>query len=142
MQGVGIPGAYLTIKTNQMNNYSDNAAAITAVLSNYFNGIYNGDVALLRRVFHSQALVTGDVNGQPYFKTVDQYIEGVENRKSPLELNETFRMEILSIEIINSIAIAKARVPLFEFNYNDLLSLSKINGEWVIINKLLTNVKA
>ncbi len=124
-----------------MNNYSDNAAAITAVLSNYFNGIFNGDIEMLRRVFHSQALVTGDVNGQPYFKTVDQYLEGVKNRKSPLELNETFRMEILSLEIINSIAIAKARVPLFEFNYYDLLSLCKINGEWVIINKLLTNVK-
>lgn len=125
-----------------MNNYSDNAAAITAALSNYFTGIYNGDVELLRSTFHPQALVAGDVNGQPYFKTIDQYLEGVKNRKSPLALNETFRMEILSIEIINSIAIAKARVPLFEFNYYDLLSLSKINGEWVIINKLLTNVKA
>ncbi len=124
-----------------MNNYSDNAAAITAVLSNYFNGIFNGDVALLRSVFHSQALVAGDVNGQPYFKNVDQYLEGVKNRKSPFELNETFRMEILSIEIINSIAIAKARLPMFEFNYYDLLSLSKKNEKWVIMNKLLTNVK-
>jgi len=124
-----------------MNNYSDNAAAIAAVLSNYFNGIFNGDVELLRSTFHPQALLTGDVNGQPYFKTADQYLEGVKNRKSPHELNETFSMEILSIEIINSIAVVKARLPMFEFNYYDLLSLNKINGEWVIINKLLTNVK-
>ncbi|MFT3910759.1 MAG: nuclear transport factor 2 family protein [Ferruginibacter sp.] len=124
-----------------MNSYSANAIAVTTVLSNYFKAIFNGDTELLRSTFHPQALVAGDVNGQPYFKTVDQYIEGVKNRKSPSELNETFRMEILAIEIINSIAVAKVRVPMFEFNYFNFLSLNKINGEWVIMNKLLSNVK-
>ena len=123
-----------------MNNYADNAAAITAVLSNYFKGIFNGDVELLRSTFHPQALVSGDINGQPYFKSIDQYLEGVKNRKSPSALNEPFRMEILAIEIINFTAIAKVHVPMFEFNYYDLLSLSKVNGAWVIVNKLLTNV--
>lgn len=123
-----------------MNNYTDNAAAVTAVLSNYLNGVFNGDVDLLRSAFHPQALVAGDVNGLPYFKTLDQYLDGVKNRKSPFELGEKFRMEILSIEIINMIAVAKLRLPMFEFNYYDLLSLTKVNGEWVIVNKLLTNV--
>jgi hypothetical protein len=123
-----------------MNNYSDNATAVAAVLSTYFEGIFNGDAELLRSTFHPQALVIGDINGQPYFKSLDQYIDGVKNRKSPRELNETFHMEILSIEIINSIAVVKARVPMFDFNYYDLLSLNKIGGKWVIVNKLLTNV--
>ena len=124
-----------------MENYTDSAAAITATLSNYFNGVFKGDVELLRGAFHPQALVAGDINGQPYFKTLDQYLDGVKNRRSPSELGEEFRMEIISLEIINLIAIAKVRLPMFEFNYHDLLSLSEINGEWVIVNKLLTNVK-
>jgi hypothetical protein len=123
-----------------MNDYTGNATAIAAVLSTYFKGIYNGDAELLRGVFHPQTLVAGDINGEPYFKSLDQYLAGVSNRKSPLELNESFRMEIASIEIINSIAIAKVHVPMFDFNYYDLLSLNKINGEWVIVNKLLTHV--
>lgn len=123
-----------------MNNYTDNAKAVAAVLLNYFEGIFKGDVELLRSTFHPQALVIGDINGLPYFKSLDQYLDGVKNRKSPFELGEKFRMEILAIEIINSIAIAKVHVPMFDFNYHDLLSLSKINGEWVIVNKLLTNV--
>lgn len=123
-----------------MNTYNDNATAISAVLSNYFNGVFNGDVAILRRVFHPETLVSGDINGQPYFKTLDQYLDGVKNRKSPQALNETCRMEILSIEIINSIAVAKVHLPMFEFNYYDFLSLSKIDGQWFIVNKLLTNV--
>jgi hypothetical protein len=123
-----------------MNTYRDNAKAVAAVLSTYFDGIFYGDVARLRSTFHPQALVAGDINGQPYFKTLDQYLEGVKLRKSPHELNEAFRMEVLAIEIINSIAFAKVHVPMFEFNYYDLLSLNKIDGKWIIINKLLTHV--
>jgi len=129
-----------TKNRKEMNDYTDHAAAVSAVLSNYFDGVFNGDVELLRRVFHPQTIVSGDINGTPYFKTLDEYLDGVKNRKSPLELNEQFRMKILAIEIINSIAVVKAHVPMFDFNYYDLLSLNKINGEWVIVNKLLTNV--
>jgi len=122
------------------NNYKDNAAAIAAVLSTYFQSVFIGDTASLRKIFHPQALVTGDIKGVPYFKALDQYLDGVQNRKSPFELNEPFQMEILAIEIINSIAIAKTHLPMLGFNYYDLLSLNKINGEWIIINKLLTHV--
>jgi hypothetical protein len=123
-----------------MSNYTDNAAAVAAVLSKYFEGVFSGNTALLGSIFHPQALVAGDINDQSYFKTLDLYLDGVKNRKSPKELNEPFRMEIIGIEIINSIAIAKVHLPMFEFNYYDLLSLNKINGEWLIVNKLLTHV--
>ncbi|MGN7889467.1 nuclear transport factor 2 family protein [Dyadobacter sp. 22481] len=123
-----------------MDTYTDRAADITAVLSDYFNGVFKGDTDLLRSAFHPQALVAGDVNGQAYFKTLDQYLDGVRNRKSPFELGESFRMEIMSIEVINQIAVAKVRLPMFEFNYHDLLSLTKVDGKWLIVNKLLTNV--
>ena len=54
-----------------MNSFSTNAALITSLIMNYFNGIYTGDVTLLRSTFYPQTLVAGDINGQPYFKTVD-----------------------------------------------------------------------
>ena len=123
-----------------MNNYTENTAAISAALSNYFKGVFTGDTDLLGEVFHPRALVSGDVNGKEYFKTLDEYLEGVKNRQSPLELGEKFRMEIISIEIINMIAVAKASLPMFDYNYYDILSLTKMDGKWVIINKLLTNV--
>jgi hypothetical protein len=123
-----------------MSNYAADNAAILVTLSKYFKGIFTGDVELLRSSFHLESLVFGDINGQAYAKSLNQYLEGVKNRKSPQELNERFRMEILSVEIINSIAIAKVHVPMFDFNYYDLLSLNKNNGEWVIVNKLLTHV--
>ena len=123
-----------------MSSYAADNAGIVLTLSNYFKGVFYGDVELLRSTFQPQALVMGDINGQPYAKSLNQYIEGVKTRKSPHELDEAFRMEIVSVEIINSIAVAKAHVPMFDKNYYDLLSLNKINGKWLIVKKLLTNV--
>lgn len=124
-----------------MNSFTTNAALITTLIMNYFNGIYTGDVTLLKSTFHPQALVAGDINGMPYFKTLDQYLDGVKSRKSPQELGEEFKMKIISLEIINNTAIAKVQVPILGFNYYDQLSLVIVDGKWVIVNKLLTNVK-
>ena len=123
-----------------MNTIDENRKQITSVVEGYFNGIFVGDTDLLRSVFHPMAFLSGDVKGEPYFKTLEDYLEGVKNRKSPNELGAKFGMEIISIEIINTIAIAKTHVPIFEYNYYDLLSLSLIDGKWVIVKKLLTHV--
>ncbi|MDI9257929.1 nuclear transport factor 2 family protein [Flavobacterium sedimenticola] len=120
--------------------YSKESIAIQQTIQNYFNGIFNGDTMLLLKVFHPNCLLIGDINGQPYFKDVNQYLMGVKERKSPSELSEPFRMEILSIEVLGNNAVAKLHVPMLGFNYYDFLSLSKINSEWVIVNKLFTNV--
>lgn len=49
-----------------MENFSTNAALITAVLMNYFNGIYNGDVSLLQSVFHQEAIIGFDQIGRAH----------------------------------------------------------------------------
>lgn len=123
-----------------MDHFNKNAGSISSLVMQYFEGIHNGDIEKLEGVFHPQALVVGDVKGVEYFKTVGQYIEGVKSRKSPKELGETFKMEIVSIEIINQTAIVKARVPIFGYNYYDLLGLAMVDGKWIIVNKLLTHV--
>lgn len=123
-----------------MKNLDESRKLITSVLEDYFNGIFAGDIDLLRSVFHPHAFLSGDIKGEAYLKTLDEYLLGVKNRKSPKELGAPFKMQILSIEIINSIAIAKTRVPIFEYNYYDLLSLALVDGKWTIVNKLLTHV--
>ena len=114
---------------------------IQAVIQNYFEGIYNGDVVQLKEVFHSGTLLFGDIKGVPYFKAVTEYIDGVKSRKSPKDLGEDFKMKILSIEILGNNAIVKAQLPMLGYNYFDFLSLAKINQDWKIVNKLFTHVE-
>lgn len=119
--------------------FTEHSIEIASVINNYFQGIFTGNTTLLESVFHPQALLFGSITGEPYCKNLQEYLEGVQNRKSPYEIGESFRMKILSIEVMGFIAYAKLLTPMFEFFYYDYLALSNINGKWVIVNKLFSH---
>ena len=125
----------------KMENQHEDVLAITDAIENYyFKGIYEGDAILLESIFYPGTLVYGDVNGQPYFKTADLYLNGVKNRQSPKDSGKPFKGEILNIKAVNSIAMAEINLKMYEFSYRDFLSFHRINGKWYIINKMLTNL--
>ena len=129
-------------KQTNMENYSKDSAIIAGALTEvYFPGIYVGDVKLLGTIYYENTLLFGDVKGQPYFKTLAQYLDGVKNRQSPKDSGKPFKGDILSIEIINSIAVAKVHVRMYDFNYFELLSFHKINDKWLIVNKMISDVE-
>lgn len=123
-----------------MENSNQDSLAISQVLDSYFKGIYEGDVALLGSTFYGATLLFGDVNGEPYFKTLELYLDGVKNRKSPKESGQPFRGDIVSIRVFNSIAVAEVSVKMYAYNYHELLSFHKIDGKWVIVNKMITDI--
>ena len=125
-----------------MKNFSADSAAIAGVLDNaYFKAIYEGDVTLLGSTFYDNALLFGDVKGQPYYKTLAQYLDGVKNRQSPKDSGKPFKGEIISIQVINSIAVAMVHVRMYDFNYFELLSFHRLDGKWVIVNKMISDVE-
>src|SRR5579872_6970661 len=94
-----------------MENDKQDSLAISEVLENYyFKGIYEGDISILKKILNPGALLFGDVKGVPYAKTLDQYIDGVKNRQSPKDSGKPFKGKILSVNVINSIAVAKVNV--------------------------------
>jgi len=125
---------------NKMENNKQDSLAITEALENrYFKGIYDGDTALLSTVYYGGTLLFGDVKGQPYAKTLEQYLDGVKNRQSPKESGKPFKGEILSIRIVNSIAIAEVKVKMYDFIYHEFLSFHKIDGQWFLVNKMISD---
>ena len=105
----------------------------------YFKGINEGKVETLKKIFHRGTLLFGDVKGQPYAKTLDAYLEGVKNRQSPKDSGTPFKGTINSIEVINSIAMARVQVKMYAFNYDEFLSFHKIDDQWLIVNKMITD---
>lgn len=124
----------------KMENQAEIAAITDAIENYYFKGIYEGDEMLLGKIFHPGTLLFGDVKGEPYFKTIDLYLDGVKNRQSPKFSGKPFRGEIINIKVINSIAVAEVNVKMYDFNYRDLLSFHKFDGKWIIVNKMLTDL--
>ena len=119
--------------------HPDKAAIKKLLEENYINGLYEGDINLLKQAFYPGTLLFGDVKGQPYFKTLDQYLEGVATRQSPKDSGKPFKVDILSINVENTIAIAELKVKMYDFNYHNMLSFHKLDGRWVIVNKMLTD---
>lgn len=131
-----------TKQAMHMQNYTADSAEIAHILTDvYFKGIYEGDVNLLSGIYYSGTLLFGDAAGKPYFKTIAQYLDGVKNRQSPKDSGKPFKGEIISIDIINSIAMAMVRVKMYDFNYFELLSFHKLDGKWVIVNKMISDVE-
>ncbi|MEO3402632.1 nuclear transport factor 2 family protein [Mucilaginibacter sp. CAU 1740] len=124
---------------NIMETAKNDSLAISEVLDTYFKSIYEGDVQLLGSTFNKGTLLFGDIKGVPYAKTLDQYLDGVANRQSPKDSGKPYKAEIISIDVINSIAMAKVSVQMYDFIYNDLLSFHKIDNRWLIVNKMLTD---
>lgn len=128
-------------QTKKMENNQQSKIAITQALEDYyFKGIYTGDINLLKQIFHPNTYLYGDVKGQPYAKTLAVYLDGVANRQSPKDSGKPFKGSIVSIDVVNSIAIVKAQVKMYDFNYVDLLSFHQINSKWFIVNKMLSDV--
>jgi hypothetical protein len=122
-----------------METQERDAIAISQILENgYFKSIYEGRADELAGVFYPGALLFGDVKGQPYKKTLAGYIDGVAHRQSPKDLGKPFKGEILSVKVVNSIAVAE--VKMYDFNYHEFLSFHKIEDRWFLVNKMLTDV--
>jgi len=123
----------------EINN--QDSVAITQVLeSYYFKGIYEGDVIVLRNIYHKGTLLFGDVKGEPYAKTLDLYLDGVAHRQSPKDSGKPFKGSVISVDVVNSIAVAKVQVKMYDFNYHEFLSFHKIDGKWLIVNKMISDV--
>src|ERR1700761_5799041 len=121
-----------------MQDPTQDSTAISHVLESYFKGIYTGDTGLLKTVYHPGTLLFGDVKNQPYAKTLDQYLDGVAHRQSPKDSGKPFKSEIISIDVVNSIAIARVKVRMYDFHYEEFLSFHKFEDHWLIVNKMIS----
>jgi len=135
------PGHQAQQQTIMYNQQQDSAAIAQALEQYYFQGLYEGNIDLLNKVFQPGILLFGDVKGVPYAKTLEQYLEGVKNRQSPKDSGQPFKGGIISINTVNSIAVAEVSIKMYAFHYHDILAFHKIDGQWRIVNKLLTDTQ-
>ena len=120
---------------------TDETAIAQALEEYYFKGSYEGDLNKLNRIFHPGALLFGDVKGQPYAKTLGEWLDVVANRQSPKNSGKPFKGDILKIKVVNSVAVAEVHVKAYDMLYHDFLSLHRIDGNWFIVNKIMSGIE-
>lgn len=125
-------------------NAESDAGAITQAVESYFDGIYRGDVALLREVFHPSARLIGFAPADPNDATrpetpgirgLDEYLQAVGSRVAPRDRGETMGSRIVSVQRDGPLAFVKASVPMLGYAYTDHLLLVREAGRWRITQK-------
>ena len=122
--------------TMKNENLNEDHPAIHAVIKDYFDGLYEGDITKLRGVFHEDAWLKGN----NYRKSVDEWLDVVAQRPIPKQEGLEYQFQLMSLEVVGDQAMAKVSVPLPAANFIDFLGLLKENGEWKVVNKMFTTI--
>lgn len=111
--------------------------SIAAIIQAYFHGLHYGDVTKLKSIFHQDTWL----KAPGVRRSLEQWLEAVADRPIPVQQSKPFNFKILSIDVVQDQAMVKIQCPLFDFNYIDFLGLLKEQGQWLIVNKMYTDVK-
>ena len=110
---------------------------VTALVSDYFDGLYRSDSTILRKVFHPSALYACASDGTLLTLRMDDYFPIIDKRPSPASRNDPRTDRIISIEFAGPVtALARVECSILPKRFIDLLTLICVDGRWQIISKV------
>lgn len=117
-------------------SHNDTIDAIRATVMDYLDGTRTADAVRLERAFYSSTnLQSIDTEGRLEIVARDRFIAFAGAGKLPRHTNE-----ILEIDIVNDMAMAKVSFALPDRKFVDFLTLLKLGDEWKIVSKTYTTI--
>jgi hypothetical protein len=114
---------------------------IIKLLDDYFEVIHAQDMELFDKVFHKDCCLYSGQGGELVLRPYAIYRDQVANRKSPKELGNARRDEILLVDQISpTLALAKVQLEMFGGVMQDYLNLVKLDGQWWVMAKMYEKV--
>ncbi|WP_419897487.1 nuclear transport factor 2 family protein [Roseomonas sp. USHLN139] len=111
-------------------------AAIRAVVQQYFDALYDGDVAAFRQAFHPEAQLFSAENAVTAALGLDAWLERVANRPAPAATNDARVDEVVSLaQPSATTAHVRVRDALGAHRFIDELLLIKYPQGWKIVCK-------
>lgn len=111
--------------------------AITAVLQDYFDGLYHSDTRKLRVVFHPLATYSCATERPILHMGMSDYFALVDKRPAPAASKQVRRDRIVSMEIAGpDAAFVRAECQIGPRFCTDLLTLVRVEGRWQIMAKV------
>jgi len=119
-----------------MTDIAADISAIQETVEHYFQGMYQGDTDRLKKAFHPGAQVIGHFQGHFALNTLEQFLGFVASAPVPAQTGEAYDMRIVSLDMTGeTVAVVKVADLYQGLRFTDYLSLLKVDGAWVIVNK-------
>ena len=110
---------------------------IMTLVAQYFDGLYDGDVATLSRIFHERSRLHVILDGKLVEIEFAPYMDIVRNRPSPRSQGAERRDEVVMVSQTSpGTAFVVVSLLLAGKSYTDQLSLLKDGGRWQIMSKV------
>jgi hypothetical protein len=108
--------------------------AVVATAGQYVEGLRTGSVATIEQAFHSEAVMYGFTNGKLLGGPIGNLYTFVEtNGRAP---DITTRLDVLAITPTTAVVRVDMENDAIGADYNDYLTLIKIDGTWKVIAKV------
>jgi hypothetical protein len=110
---------------------------VRAVIADYFEALYHGDVTKFRQVLHPLVRLTSATDGVLINLDLETYMGMVAGRPSPASRNDPRDEGILSIEVSSSTtAHARLKDMYMPKRFVNEITFIKIDGRWQVIAKV------
>ncbi|HEY6510506.1 MAG TPA: nuclear transport factor 2 family protein [Burkholderiaceae bacterium] len=120
---------------------SDERKAIEQAVQTYLDGLYEGDADKLASVFHETSALTYEQDGKLTVLPRDQWLKWVRERGSPSSKGLARDDAILQVDQAGpTTALVKVKCQIPPRYFTDYLSLLKIDGRWVVAQKVFATV--
>ncbi|MEH2627999.1 hypothetical protein V1292_006054 [Bradyrhizobium sp. AZCC 1719] len=132
-----------TVPNNNLmdNNLMDtDVRALRALAQTYFDGAYEMDADKFASIFHPSSSVTkvGD-DGNVSVTPIATWLAAVRTLKAPKQQGLERHDQILSIDVEGELALVKLKLQIPPRYFTDILSCLKVNGTWMIAQKVMTS---
>jgi len=103
----------------------------------YFDSVYESNPIKLKKVFHSNATITGYMSTRLVENNLTDYAEFIAlQRPSAYETKDPKFIEILSLKVAGDTAFALVRNGIWGKTFLDTLTFIRVDQGWLIYNKL------
>ena len=128
----------LTVAAADLSARWADEAAIRQTVQYYFDGGKNRDSLTLRKAFHPDARMLFARDGKLVVVPIGEYITRVgSERLKPGEVDSTDR-KVVSVDVAGDAAVARIELKQTQALLTDYMSLLKVDGRWLIVNKIFT----
>lgn len=114
--------------------------AVVATVQLYFKGHATGDGDYFRKAFHPEAKLFWVKDNALAQKTSAEFAAGATGKPADDESKRKRRVQL--VDISGDTAVVKVQLDYPGGGFIDYLSLLKLDGRWVIVNKIFHRVPA
>ncbi len=122
-------------------NFEQADPAIKKLISDYFDVMHFQDLVLFDKVFHKNCSLYSTQTGELSLRPYDVYREAVANRKSPAELGNERKDQVLLFDQVSpTLALVKPQLQMFGGIMQDYLNIVFLDGQWWVMAKMWEKV--